>query len=167
MISLEDPNMNPTEFFESNNEFPPLFSLWLHDEKAQCEKVAKEYALSMKRPKYFPLYEMTCAKINRKERCLSDPQKVEVELTDMEYVYLLTRVLLYGTTYRFSHLRQENPALAQKVFTQAIAGYPDDLKSDSAVYQIAFSEMHENAKEIIQLKDYFFPEKMNTTMFFI
>jgi hypothetical protein len=30
-----------------------------------------------------------------------------------------------------------------------------------------FDEMHENAKEIIQLKDYFFPEKVNTTMFFI
>ena len=167
MIFLEDPDMNPAELSEANNELPPKFSLWLHDETAQCEKVAKEYANSMRRPKYFPLYEMTCAKVNVEERKLFDHQKVEVELTDEEYVYLLTRALLYGTTYRFSHLRHENPALAQKVFTQAMAGYPDDLKSEGALYQIAFSEMHDNAKEIIQLKNYFFPDKVNTSMLFL
>ncbi len=167
MIYLEDPNMNPAELFEPDNELPPKFSLWLHDDKAQCEKVAKEYANSMRRPKYYPLYEMTCAKVDVEERKLFDHQKVEVELNDDEYVYLLTRALLYGTTYRFSHLRHENPALAQKVFTQAMAGYPDDLKSDGALYQIAFSEMHDNAKEIFQLKNYFFPGDLNNSRIFI
>lgn len=167
MILLEDPNMNPAELFEPNNEFPPKFTLRMLDEKAQCEKIAKEYANSMRRPKYYPLYEMTCAKVNVEELKLFDHQKVEVELNDDEYVYLLTRALLYGTTYRFSHLRHENPALAQKVFTQAMAGYPDDLKSEGALYQIAFSEMHDNAKEIIQLKNYFFPDKVNTSMLFL
>lgn len=167
MIFLEDPNMNPARLFEPNKELPPKFSLWLHDDKAQCEKVAKEYAASMRRPKYFPLYEMTCAKVNVEERKLFDHQKVEVELNDEEYVYLLTRALLYGTTYRFSHLRHENPALAQKVFTQAMAGYPDKLKSDGDLYQIAFSELHDNAKEIFQLKNYFFPDMINTGMVFL
>jgi hypothetical protein len=167
MILLEDETMNLGELFKPSNELPQKFSLWLHDEAPRCEKVAKEYAASMRRPKYLPLYEMTCFKVDMIERKPVDPQKVEVELTDEEYVYLLTRALLYGTTYRFSHLRQENPALAQKVFTQAIAGYPDDLKSDGAIYQIAFSEMHENAKEIIQLKNYFFPGDLNKSRIFI
>lgn len=167
MISLEDPNMNPAELFEPNNGLPFKFSLRLHDDKAQCEKVAKEYTNSMRRPKYFPLYEMTCAKVDVIERKLFDHQKVEVELNDEEYVYLLTRALLFGTTYRYSHLRHENPALAQKVFTQAMACYPDDLKSDGALYQIAFSEMHDNAKEIFQLQNYFFPDKVNTGMLFL
>ena len=70
MIYLEDPNMNPAELFEPNNEFPPKFTLRMLDEKAQCEKVAKEYANSMRRPKYYPLYEMTCAKVNVEERKL-------------------------------------------------------------------------------------------------
>ena len=167
MIYLEDPNMNPAELFEPNNELPPKFTLRMLDEKAQCEKIAKEYANSMKRPKYYPLYEMTCAKVDVEELKLFDHQKVEVELNDEEYVYLLTRALFFGSTYRFSHLRHENPALAQKVFTQAMAGYPDDLKSDGALYQIDFSEMHDNAKEIIQLKNYFFPDKVNTSMLFL
>lgn len=166
MIFLEDPNMNPAELFEPNNELPLKFSLWLHDDKDRCEKAAKEYAASMRRPKYYPLYEMTCAKVDLIEGKLFDHQKVEVELNDEEYVYLLTRALLFGTTYYFSHLRHENPALAQKVFTQAMAGYPDDLKSDGALYQIAFSEMHDNAKEIFQLKNYFFPDKVNTSIHF-
>ncbi len=167
MIFLEDPNMNPAELFEPNNELPPKFTLRMLDEKAQCEKVAKEYVNSMRRPKYYPLYEMTCAKVDVEECKLFDHQKVEVELNDEEYVYLLTRALLYGTTYRFSHLRHENPALAQKVFTQAMASYPDNLKSDVALYQIDFSEMHDNVKEIIQLKNYFFPGDLNNSRIFI
>ena len=159
--------MNPAELFEPNNEFPPKFTLRMLDEKAQCEKIAKEYANSMKRPKYYPLYEMTCAKVDVEELKLFDHQKVEVELNDEEYVYLLTRALFFGSTYRFSHLRHENPALAQKVFTQAMAGYPDDLKSDGALYQIDFSEMHENAKEIYQLQSYFFPGEWNNSRIFI
>ena len=167
MISLENPNMNPAELFEPNNELPPKFTLRQLNEKAQCEKVAKEYANSMRRPKYYPLYEMTCAKVDVEECKLFDQQKVEVELTDEEYVYLLTRALLFGTSYYFSHLRHENPALAQKVFTQAMSGYPDDLKNDGALYQIAFSEMHDNAKEIFQLKNYFFPDDLNNSCIFI
>lgn len=167
MIFLEDPNMNPAELFEPNDELPPKFSLWLHDDQAQCEKVAKEYAASMRRPKYYPLYEMTCAKVDEQEGKLFDHQKVELELNDEEYVYLLTRALLFGTTYLFSHLRYENPVLAQKVFAQAMASYPNDLKSDGALYQIDFSEMHENAKEIYQLQSYFFPGEWNNSRIFI
>ncbi len=167
MILLEDPNMNPAELFEPNNEFPPKFTLRMLDEKAQCEKIAKEYANSMKRPKYYPLYEMTCAKVDVEELKLFDHQKVEVELNDEEYVYLLTRALFFGSTYRFSHLSHENPVLAQKVFAQAMASYPNDLKSDGALYQIDFSEMHENAKEIYQLQSYFFPGEWNNSRIFI
>ena len=167
MISLEDPNLDPTDPLEPQNEHPSKTVSRMRSEAEQFEAVAKEYTATMKRPKPESRYEMTIAKINRKERCLSDPRKVEVELTDDEYVYLLTRALLYGTSYRLTHLNKEHPSLANKVFTQAMAAYPDELKQPGAYYQMLFNEMHENAKEIIQLKDYFFPEKVNTTMFFI
>lgn len=74
---------------------------------------------------------------------------------------------IYGTSYRLTHLNKEHSGLANKVLIQAMAAYPDELKQPRAYYQMLFDEMHENAKEIIQLKDYFFPEKVNTTMFFI
>lgn len=167
MILLEDETIDPTEPFKPNNELPLRFSLWLHDENLRCEKAAREYAATMKRPKYLPLYEMTCAKIDEMEHKLVDPKKVEVELTDEEYVYLLTRALIYGTSYRLSHLQKERPVLAQKVFAQAMASYPDELKAAGARYQMLFNEMHENAKEIIQLKNYFWPDKVNSSIIFL
>lgn len=167
MIHLEDENINPTEPMEPESEQPSKFALMMREKALRYEIVAKEYATTMKRPKPEPRYEMTIAKINLKEHCLSNPMKVNVELTDEEYVYLLTRALLYGSSYRLTHLNKEHPSLAQKIFEQAKAEYPDELKTVGAHYQMLFDEMHENAKEIIQLKDYFFPEKRNTSMFFI
>lgn len=167
MIFLEDPYLNPTEPLEPKNEFPSKTVSRMRSEAKQFEAAAKEYAATMKRPKPESRYEMTLAKINREECSLFDPRKVEVELTDDEYVYLLTRALLYGTSYRLTHLSKEHPTLANKVLAQAMEAYPDELKEAGAYYQMLFDEMHENAKEIIQLKDYFFPEKVNTTMLFI
>lgn len=167
MILLEDETMNPGEFFKPSDELPQKFSLWMQDETLSCEKVAKEYAATMKRPKYLPLYEMTCVKVDTIERKLVDSRKVEVELTDEEYVFLLTKALLFGTTYRFCHLHSERPELAKKIFTQALDGYPEELKAEGAVYRVVFDEIHENAKEIIQLKNYFFPGDLNKSRIFI
>jgi len=167
MIQLEDETMNPSELLKPSDDVPMRLSLWLHNETARCEKAAKEYAATMKRPKYLPLYEMTCAKVDEENHKLFDRRKVDVELTDDEYVWLLTRSLLFGTTYLFSHLRNENPTLAQKVFAQAMDAYPDELKEDGVRYQVFFNEIYENAKEIIQLQNYFFPDKVNTTTIFI
>ena len=167
MIYLEDEDINPTEPMEPESEQPSKFALMMRKEALRYEKAAKEYATTMKRPKPEPRYEMTIAKINLEEHCLSDPMKVNVELTDNEYVYLLTRALLYGSSYRLTHLNKEHPALAQKIFEQGKAQYPDELQTAGTPYQMLFDEMHENAKEIIQLKDYFFPEKRNTSMLFI
>lgn len=163
MISIEDENKVPND----PKELPSKVALWFQEKAVKYEAAAKEYAATMKRPKYLPLYEMTCVKVDEIERKLVDPRKVEVELTNDEYVYLLTKALLYGTTYHFSHLCSERPELANKIFIQAMAGYPDELKTEGAVYQVVFDEIHENAKEIVQLKDYFFPGDVNTTMFFL
>ena len=152
------------------NELPtdPNFQLFLMDQEAKFAPVAKEYMERMKRPKYpLPLYKMQCGKHDVENRSMIDPQEIEVELTDYEYGFLLLRALIYGTTYLFTHLRLEKPELAQKILTQALASYPEELKDDNFSYQIYFTEIHENAKEIYQLQSYFFPEKTNTQTIFI
>jgi len=152
------------------NELPtdPNFQLFLMDQEAKFAPVAKEYMERMKRPKYpLPLYKMQCGKHDAEDRILMDPREIEVELTDYEYGFLLLRALIYGTTYFFTHLKLEKPELAQKILTQALDSYPEELQDDNYSYQILFTEIHENAKEIYQLQAYFFPEKTNTQTIFI
>lgn len=152
------------------NELPswPNYELYLMEQEARFEPVAQEYMERMKRPKYpLPLYKMQCGKHDVENRSLIDPQEIEVELTDHEYKFLLIRALIYGTTYLFTHLRLEKPELAQKILTQALAGYPEELKDNHFHYQIYFTEIQENAREIYQLQSYFFPKDINTQTIFI
>ena len=152
------------------NELPtdPNFELFLMEQEAKFAPVAQEYMERMKRPKYpLPLYKMQCGKHDVKNRSMIDPREIEVELTDHEYRFLLLRALIYGTTYRFTHLRLEKPELARKILAQASASYPEELKDDNFSYQIYFTEIHDNAKEIYQLQAYFFPKSVNTPTIFI
>lgn len=159
MTWLTDENLLPTD---------PNFQLFLMDQEAKFTPVVKEYMERMKRPKYpLPLYKMKCGKRNAEDRILLDPREIEVELADYEYGFLLLRALIYGTTYLFTHLKLEKPELAQKILTQALASYPEELQDDNYSYQILFTEIHENAKEIYQLQAYFFPENANTPTIFI
>lgn len=159
MVWLTTENQLPTE---------PNFQLYLMEQEAKFAPVAREYMERMKRPKYpLPLYKMKCGKHDVENRRIIDPQEVEVELANPEYRFLLLRALIYGTTYLFTHLKLEKPELAQKILTQALACYPEELKDDNFSYQIFFTEIHENAKEIYQLQAYFFPEKINNEAIFI
>ncbi len=79
----------------------------------------------------------------------------------MAIVVAVIIIVVVGTSCKAQGICDEHET------PQARAAYPNEQKEPGAYYQMLFDEMHENAKEIIQLKDYFFPEKVNTTMFFI
>ena len=159
MVWLIDENELPTD---------PNYELYLMEQEAKFAPVAKEYMERMKRPKYpLLLYKMKCGKHDIENRKMIDSREIEVELTDTEYGFLLLRALIYGTTYLFTHLRLEKPELARKILTQALASYPEELKDDSSDYQIHFTEICENAREIYQLQAYFFPKNINTPTIFI
>lgn len=57
--------------------------------------------------------------------------------------------------------------MTQKILTQALAGYPEELKDGHSHYQIYFTEIQENAREIYQLQSYFFPKNINSPTIFI
>ena len=148
---------------QSNNDQLVFLEL-----EAKNASVAKEYYTMRKHSNNHPehLYKMTALKYNLEDKsALEAPRTVLVELTDGEYVLLLTKVLTYGSSYRYVHLYDEQPAIARKIIEQ-MYGYYEDGKKDGFEYEVTFDEVFENAKEIIQLKDYFFPGNPNQTMIF-
>ena len=165
MILLEDietdPNGNDRPAPHSNNEE----LIFLEHEKKYVA-IAKEYKAMKKRP--FCLteqhYEMSACKYDVKERvALEKLRKGYVELTDAQYVFLLIKVLTYGSSYRYPHLLRDSPELARKIIEQ-LYGYYEEGAIGGWGYYVIFDEIFENAKEIMQLKDYYMPGSPNRTM---
>lgn len=139
------------------------------EEEAKNAAVAKEYLANKKKPFYHPehYYEMSACKFNvKKRRAIEPTRKDYVELSDEEYLFLLTKVLTFGSSYLFKHLHEDRPEMAQKIIEKLYGCYEDGTEEGWG-YHVTFDEVFENAKEIVQLKDYFFPEKRNTSMLFI
>ena len=129
--------------------------------------VAKEYQATHKRPYYFPehAYEMSACKFIVKKRRAIEPKRTDfVELSDEEYLFLLTKVLTYGSSYHFKHLNEDRPEMAQRIIEKLYGSYEEE--KDGWGYHVTFDEIFENAKEIIQLKDYYMPGNPNSTEFF-
>ena len=165
MIFLEDietdPNGNDRPLPHSNNEE----LIFLEHEKKYVA-IAKEYKAMKTRP--FCLtehhYEMSVCKYDTTEHgTLEEPRKGYVELTDAQYVFLLIKVLTYGSSYRYPHLLRDYPELARKIIEQ-LYGYYEDEENKGWGYHVTFDEVFENAKEIMQLKDYYMPGSPNRTM---
>jgi len=167
MIFLEDIVTDP-----NGNDRPAPHSdkeelIFLEHEKKYVA-IAKEYKAMKTRP--FCLtehhYEMSACKYDTKERvALEKLRKGYVELTDAQYVFLLIKVLTYGSSYRYPHLLRDYPELARKIIEQLYGSYEDE-ENKGWGYHVVFDEVFENAKEIMQLKDYYFPGSPNTSVIF-
>ena len=138
------------------------------EEEAKNAAVAKEYLANKKKPFYHPehYYEMSACKFNVKKRRAIEPTRKDfVELSDEEYLFLLTKVLTFGSSYLFKHLHEDRPEMAQKIIEKLYGCYKDGTEEGWG-YHVTFDEVFENAKEIVQLKDYYMPGDPNNTMIF-
>ena len=136
--------------------------------EAKNAAVAKEYLAMKKKPFYHPehFYEMSACKYNVKKYRAVEPMRTDyVELSDEEYLFLLTKVLTYGSSYRYHHLNADRPELARMII-ELFYGSVEDLGKDGLGYHVVFDEIFENAKEIMQLKDYYFPGNPNSSVIF-
>ena len=165
MILLDDIETGPDgvdrPITHSNNK-----ELIFLESERKYAAIAKEYKATKKRP--FCLsehhYEMSAFKYDVKERrALEEPRKGYVELTDAQYVFLLIKVLTYGSSYRYPHLLRDYPELARKIIEQLYGSYEDE-ENKGWGYHVVFDEVFENAKEIMELKDYYMPGSPNRTM---
>lgn len=138
------------------------------EEETKNAAVAKEYLANKKKPFYHPehYYEMSACKFNVKKRRAIEPTRKDfVELSDEEYLFLLTKLLTFGSSYLFKHLHEDRPEMAQKIIEKLYGCYEDGTEEGWG-YHVSFDEVFENAKEIIQLKDYYMPGDPNNTMTF-
>ena len=166
MIIIESIHDNSDLDRESIN-FDKMELLILEQETKNAA-VAKEYLANKKKPFYHPehYYEMSAFKFNVEKRQAIEPTRKDfVELNDNEYLFLLTKVLTYGSTYRFEYLYQDRPEMAKRIIEKLYGCYEDGEK-DGWKYYVTFDEVFENAKEIIQLKDYYMPGNPNSTEIF-
>ena len=155
-----DMNLTPDELNKMN--------LRVLEEEAKNASVAKEYLANKKKPFYHPehYYEMSACKFNVKKRRAIEPTRKDfVELSDEEYLFLLTKVLTFGSSYLFKHLHEDRPEMAQKIIEKLYGCYKDGTEEGWG-YHVTFDEVFENAKEIVQLKDYYMPGDPNNTMIF-
>ena len=108
--------------------------------------VAKEYQATHKRPYYFPehAYEMSAFKFIVKKRRAIEPKRTDfVELSDEEYLFLLTKVLTYGSSYHFKHLLEDRPEMAKRIVEKLYGSYEEE--KDGWGYHVIFDEVFENA----------------------
>lgn len=164
---LLDPIEDGTEEQLSQAQIDKMHLIVLEREKKNAA-VAKEYLAMKKKPFYHPehFYEMSACKYDVKKYRAVEPMRTGyVELTDEEYLFLLTKMLTYGSSYRYHHLNEDRPELARRII-EMFYGSVEDLKKDGLGYYVVFDEIFENAKEIMQLKDYYFPSNPNSTTIF-
>ena len=65
------------------------------------------------------LYRMTCRGYDERRGIMKDPVNFRVELTDEEYVFLVSRLLMDRYGFNFNRLLLINPELAQKIASRA------------------------------------------------
>ena len=104
-----------------------------------------------------------CAPYDRHD--LEAPRQGMVALTEGEYLFLLTQLLLFGSSFKFAHLMERRPDLGRKIIEQLYGTFEDEQIS-GFLYYVTFDEVFENAKEVYQLKDWYFPQDVRAGMFF-
>ena len=71
----------------------------------------------------------------------------------------------YFSTQVERSYRSDRPEMAQRIIEKLYGCYEDGAEEGWG-YHVTFEEVFENAKEIIQLKDYYMPGNSNSTMVF-
>lgn len=102
--------------------------------------------IDLEHPHY--LYEVTVVDYNPQSMV---PVKNKVELTDDEYIYLLTQRLLYGG-FTFNRLILYKPELAQKIIHRLDDSDGNGIMERGCPYLIAFDEVNDDARAILKKK---------------
>ena len=75
--------------------------------------------IDFEHPVYF--YNMSCYVFNAEEKKVQGPAPFRIQLSDEEYVYLLTQQLMCRNNFTLNRLFEMNPELAMKINRQAEA----------------------------------------------
>lgn len=93
-------------------------------------------------------YEMSCYFWDITKRKITKKYPFSVDLTDEEYIYLLTEQLVFNTRYTFNDLVFERPSLARKIANTAKTSYKDGFEDYGCPYLIILDEVIKDAYAI-------------------
>ena len=93
-------------------------------------------------------YSMSYYFWNSTKQRMSKREAFSTELSDEEYIYLLTEQLLYRSPDSFNRLVFDRPDIARKISDEAHVGYYDRTHIDSNPYLIILDEVLDDVKAI-------------------
>jgi len=102
-------------------------------------------SMDLEHPHYY--YQTTCIGYNKEKKEPRYPMKVKVQLTDEEYIYLLTQNLL-EKGFTFNRLIMLRPELAQKINLQIDGCYFDYNIKWEEPFLVVFDEINADAEKI-------------------
>ena len=99
--------------------------------------------IDFEHPVYF--YNMSCYVFNAEEKKVQGPASFRIQLSDEEYVYLLTQQLMCRNNFTFNCLFEMNPELAMKINRQAEDAYHGFMSFNHMPFLVTMDEVVNDA----------------------
>lgn len=103
--------------------------------------------IDFERPIYF--YNMSCYVFNAEEKKVQGPAPFRIQLSDEEYVYLLTQQLICRNNFTLNRLFEMNPELAMKINRQAEDAYYGFMSFYRMPFLVTMDEVIEDVYQFI------------------
>ena len=118
---------------------------------AECVQVAREYLAEHPRGNK---YRITCRAYDEDTREWLEPVPVTIELTDEEYITILSRMLSVSYNITFNTILYYDPAIAQKINNQAIFELEKHECQDLCPFIIQFDEFIHDLSQMPRVEDF-------------
>ena len=118
----------------------------------ECAKVAREYLTKHPRDNK---YRITCRAYDEDSKEWLEPVPITIELTDDEYVTVLSHMLSVCYNVTFNTILCHEPSIAQKINDQAITEMEKHESQDLCPFIIQFDEFRHDLNEMPIVDDLF------------
>ena len=102
--------------------------------------------INFEHPVYF--YRMSCYVYNTEEQKVQGPAPFRIQLTDEEYVYLLTQQLMCRDNFTLNRLFDRNPELAMKINRVAEDAYHGFMSFNHLPFLVTMDEVIEDVYQL-------------------
>ena len=123
------------------------YELLIEKQRADVESKARDYFFNKKKRKCNS-YNMSCYFWDSTTRRMSKRHRFSVELTDEEYIYLLTEQLLDRSPNTYNRLVFNRPDLAEKIWSIVDLLFFEGYEIGGNPFLIIFDELLEDAEAI-------------------
>ena len=111
----------------------------------ECAKVAREYLAKHPRGNK---YRITCRAYDEDLKEWLEPVPASIELTDNEYITILSHMLSVRYNVTYNTILYHEPAIAKKINDQAITEMEKHKSQDLCPFIIQFDEFNQDLNEM-------------------